>query len=103
MTSHPKDASSELIDVIARNDKVAKHFHLPVQSGSSRVLKLMNRKYDREQYLKKAMEIREKIPDIALTTDIICGFPTETDEDFADTMSLVKAVGFDMIYGKNKK
>ncbi|MBQ4316673.1 MAG: tRNA (N6-isopentenyl adenosine(37)-C2)-methylthiotransferase MiaB [Clostridia bacterium] len=98
MTSHPKDASSKLIDVIAKNDKVAKHFHLPVQSGSSRVLKLMNRKYDREQYLAKAMEIREKIPDIALTTDIICGFPTETDEDFADTMSLVKTVGFDMIY-----
>ena len=98
MTSHPKDASSKLIDVIARNDKVAKHFHLPVQSGSSRVLKLMNRKYDREQYLQKAMEIREKIPDIALTTDIICGFPTETETDFSDTMSLVKTVGFDMIY-----
>ena len=98
MTSHPKDASSKLIDVIANNDKVAKHFHLPVQSGSSRVLKLMNRKYDREQYLQKAMEIKSKIPDISLTTDIICGFPTETDEDFSDTMSLVKTVGFDMIY-----
>ncbi|MBO5869682.1 MAG: tRNA (N6-isopentenyl adenosine(37)-C2)-methylthiotransferase MiaB [Clostridia bacterium] len=98
MTSHPKDASSKLVDVIANNKNVAKHFHLPVQSGSSRVLKLMNRKYDREQYLAKAMEIREKIPDIALTTDIICGFPTETETDFSDTMSLVKTVGFDMIY-----
>ncbi len=98
MTSHPKDASSELVDVIARNKNVAKHFHLPVQSGSSRVLKLMNRKYDRERYLEKAREIKSKIPDISLTTDIICGFPTETDEDFAETMSLVKEVGFDMIY-----
>jgi len=98
MTSHPKDASSKLIDVIAKNDKVAKQFHLPVQSGSSRVLKLMNRKYTREQYLEKAMEIKAKVPDVSLTTDIICGFPTETDEDFADTMSLVKTVGFDMIY-----
>ncbi len=98
MTSHPKDASSSLIDVIASNKNVAKHFHLPVQSGSSRVLKLMNRKYTREQYLEKALEIKEKNPEISLTTDIICGFPTETDEDFADTMSLVKQVGFDMIY-----
>lgn len=98
MTSHPKDASSELIDVIARNKNVAKHFHLPVQSGSSRVLKLMNRKYTREQYLEKAREIKAKVPDIAVTTDIICGFPTETDEDFEETMSLVREVGFDMIY-----
>ena len=98
MTSHPKDASSELIDAIASHDNIAKHFHLPVQSGSSRVLKLMNRKYTREQYLEKAFEIKEKNPDISITTDIICGFPTETDEDFADTLSLVKQVGFDMIY-----
>ena len=98
MTSHPKDASTELIEVISRNKNVAKHFHLPVQSGSSRVLKLMNRKYTREQYLEKAFEIKGKIPEISLTTDIICGFPTETDEDFSETMSLVKAVGFDMIY-----
>ncbi len=98
MTSHPKDASSSLIDAIAGNDNIAKHFHLPVQSGSSRVLKLMNRKYSREQYLEKAFEIKQKNPEISITTDIICGFPTETDEDFADTMSLVKQVGFDMIY-----
>ncbi len=98
MTSHPKDASSELIDAIAENPKIAKHFHLPVQSGSSRVLKLMNRKYTREQYLEKAMEIKRKNPEISITTDIIVGFPTETDEDFQDTLSLVKQVGFDMIY-----
>ena len=98
MTSHPKDASSALIDAIAQNEKIAKHFHLPVQSGSNRILKLMNRKYTREQYLEKAFEIKQKNPDISLTTDIIIGFPTETDEDFADTMSLVKQVGFDMIY-----
>ena len=98
MTSHPKDASDELIEVMARNPKVAKHFHLPVQSGSSRVLKLMNRKYDREKYLATAMKIKEKIPQVSLTTDIIIGFPTETDTDFAETYSLVEKVGFDMIY-----
>ena len=98
MTSHPKDASDELIDVIARNEKVAKHFHLPVQSGSSRILGLMNRRYTREQYLERAFKIKEKIPDVSLTTDIIVGFPTETEEDFAQTMSLVEQVGFDMIY-----
>lgn len=98
MTSHPKDASDELIEVMARNPKVAKHFHLPVQSGSSRVLKLMNRKYDREKYLATAMKIKEKIPQVSLTTDIIIGFPTETDADFAETYSLVETVGFDMIY-----
>ena len=98
MTSHPKDASDELIAVMANNPKAAKHFHLPVQSGSSRVLKLMNRKYDREKYLATAMKIKEKIPRVSLTTDIIIGFPTETDEDFADTYSLVEQVGFDMIY-----
>ena len=98
MTSHPKDASDELIEVMARNPKVAKHFHLPVQSGSSRVLKLMNRKYDREKYLATAMKIKERIPRVSLTTDIIIGFPTETDADFAETYSLVETVGFDMIY-----
>lgn len=98
MTSHPKDASDELIEVMARNPKVAKHFHLPVQSGSSRVLKLMNRKYDREKYLATAMKIKERIPQVSLTTDIIIGFPTETDADFAETYSLVETVGFDMIY-----
>ncbi len=98
MTSHPKDASDELIEAIATHPNIAKQFHLPVQSGSSRVLKLMNRKYTREQYLERAHKIKQRIPDVSITTDIICGFPTETDEDFEQTMSLVKEVGFDMIY-----
>ena len=98
MTSHPKDASSRLVDVIANDENVAKHFHLPVQSGSNRILGLMNRRYTREQYIEKALEIKEKVPGVSLTTDIICGFPTETDEDFEQTLSLVKQVGFDMIY-----
>jgi len=98
MTSHPKDASSKLVDVIANDENVAKHFHLPVQSGSNRILGLMNRRYTREQYIEKALEIKEKVPGVSLTTDIICGFPTETDEDFEQTLSLVKQVGFDMIY-----
>ena len=98
MTSHPKDASSELVDVIANNPKVAKHFHLPVQSGSDRVLKLMNRRYTRAQYVEKALEIKEKVRDVSLTTDVICGFPGETDEDFEQTMSLVREIGFDMIF-----
>jgi tRNA-2-methylthio-N6-dimethylallyladenosine synthase len=98
MTSHPKDASDELIDVIASNEKVAKHFHLPVQSGSSRILKLMNRKYDREKYLDRVRKIKSKNADISITSDIIIGFPTETDEDFRDTVTLVQEVGFDMLY-----
>ena len=98
MTSHPKDASDELISAIANNEKIALHFHLPVQSGSSRILKLMNRKYTREQYLERARKIKEMIPDVSMTTDIIIGFPTETDEDFNETMSLVREVGYDMIY-----
>ncbi len=98
MTSHPKDASDELIDVIATNEKVAKHFHLPVQSGSSRILKLMNRKYDREKYLDRVRKIKSKNADISITSDIIIGFPTETETDFNDTVSLVREVGFDMLY-----
>ncbi len=98
MTSHPKDASDALIDAIAEMPKIAKHFHLPVQSGSSRVLKLMNRKYDREKYLERVEKIKSKIPDVSITSDIIIGFPTETDEDFAETYSLVEKVGFDMLY-----
>ncbi|MBP5155121.1 MAG: MiaB/RimO family radical SAM methylthiotransferase, partial [Clostridia bacterium] len=98
ITSHPKDASSELVDVIARNPNAAHHFHLPVQSGSDRILKLMNRRYSRAQYVEKALEIKEKIKDLALTTDIICGFPGETDGDFEQTLSLVKEIGFDMIF-----
>ena len=98
MTSHPKDASSALIDVIANSPKVAKHFHLPLQSGSSRILKLMNRHYDRERYLSIVSELREKIPDITITSDIIVGFPGETDEDFEATLDILNKVRFDMLY-----
>ena len=98
MTSHPKDASRKLIDVMAANDKIAKHFHLPVQSGSDRILKEMNRHYDREAYLSLIRYMREKMPDICISTDIIVGFPGETDADFEDTISIVKEVGYDMMY-----
>ncbi len=98
MTSHPKDVSDELIEVIKSSDRVAKHFHLPVQSGSNRILSLMNRKYTREAYLEVVRKLREAVPDITLTTDIIVGFPGETEEDFAETLSIVDEVGFDSIY-----
>lgn len=98
ISSHPKDVPEELIKIIANNDKICKQFHLPVQSGSSRILKLMNRKYKREDYLNLVQKIREYIPNIALTTDIIVGFPGETSEDFNETLSLIKIVRFDMIF-----
>ena len=98
MTSHPKDASFELIDIMAKNDKIAKHFHLPVQSGSDRMLKEMNRHYNKKTYLTLVDYMREKMPDIAITTDIIVGFPGETEEDFEDTLELMKRVKYDMIF-----
>jgi tRNA-2-methylthio-N6-dimethylallyladenosine synthase len=104
MTSHPKDASSELIDVIAENcgddcrPKIVKQFHLPLQSGSDRILKEMNRHYGREQYLSLMSYMKEKIPDIALSTDIIVGFPTETEEDFSDTLSMLETVRYDAFF-----
>lgn len=98
MTSHPKDISDELIDVLATEDKVCKQLHLPVQSGSDRVLKLMNRKYTREKYLKIIKKVKDRIPDIVLTTDIIVGFPGETGEDFEETMSILKEVEYDLIF-----
>ncbi len=98
MTSHPKDASKKLIDVMAANDKIAKHFHLPVQSGSDRILKEMNRHYDREAYLSLIRYMREKMPELCISTDIIVGFPGETDADFEDTLSIVREVGYDMMY-----
>ena len=104
MTSHPKDLSDELITVMKENDKICKHLHLPVQSGSSRILKLMNRRYDKEQYLDLALKIRDEIPDIAITTDIIVGFPTETEEDVNETLDVIEKVRFDnaftFIYSK---
>ncbi len=98
MTSHPKDASKELIDVMAASPNICKHFHLPVQSGSDKVLEAMNRRYTRNTYLEKVAYLREKIPDVTLTSDIICGFPGETEEDFEQTLSLISQVRFDMLY-----
>ena len=98
MTSHPKDLSDELIEVMGKSKKICKHLHLPVQSGSSRILKLMNRKYDKEQYLELAAKLRREIPDLSLTTDIIVGFPGETEEDFEDTMDVVRKVQYDSAF-----
>lgn len=98
MTSHPKDVSDELIKVIAENPKVERHFHLPIQSGSNEILKRMNRRYTRESYLETVKKLREAVPDIALTTDIIVGFPNETDEDFEKTLEVVKQVKYDGVY-----
>ena len=98
MTSHPKDLSDELIDVMKASDKICRQLHLPLQSGSSRLLKLMNRHYDKEGYLELVGKIRDKMPDIALTTDIIVGFPGETEEDFSETMDVVEKVRFDSAF-----
>jgi tRNA-2-methylthio-N6-dimethylallyladenosine synthase len=94
MTSHPKDASPRLFDTIAECEKVSRHFHLPFQSGSNRVLKEMNRGYTREQYLELVNYARRVIPDIAFTSDVIVGFPGETREDFEQTVSLIREVEF---------
>ena len=98
MTSHPKDASDELIEVMAENEKIARHFHLPMQSGSTEILRRMNRKYTAESYLALAEKIKERIPDITLTTDIIVGFPGETEKDFEDTFSMVERLRFDSVF-----
>lgn len=95
MTSHPKDLTEDLVKTIAESAKVVDHFHLPVQSGSTRILGLMNRKYTREDYLHLVNLIRKYMPDAAITTDIIVGFPGETEEDFLDTVDLVRQVKFD--------
>lgn len=94
MTNHPKDFSHELADVIKNNPNVCKCVHLPIQSGSDRILKLMNRRYTAKDYLEKIDYLRSKVPDCTITTDIMVGFPTETEEDFLDTLSVVKKVGF---------
>ena len=98
MTSHPKDLSDELIAVMARYPKICRHIHLPLQSGSSRVLKVMNRRYTKEQYLALTEKIRQAIPDISLTTDIIVGFPGETEEDFEETLDVVRRVRYDSAF-----
>ena len=98
MTSHPKDLSDDLIEVMANSKKICPHLHLPLQSGSSRILKAMNRRYDKEKYLALAKKIRERMPDIALTTDIIVGFPGETEEDFQETLDVVRQVRYDSAF-----
>ncbi|HAN94075.1 MAG: tRNA (N6-isopentenyl adenosine(37)-C2)-methylthiotransferase MiaB [Limnochordia bacterium] len=97
-TSHPRDLGPDLIDALAGLDKVCEHLHLPVQAGSSRVLRRMNRGYTREQYLDLVQKVRQAVPEIALTTDIIVGFPGETEGDFQETLSLVEEVRFDSAF-----
>ena len=98
MSSHPKDLSDTLIEVIATEPLICKHIHLPVQNGSTAVLKAMNRRYTREQYLSLVEKIRAKIKDVSLSTDILVGFPGETNEDFEQTLSLMKEVCYDTAY-----
>ena len=104
MTSHPKDLSDELIEVMANSEKICKHIHLPLQSGSDRVLKEMNRRYTKEQYLSLVEKIKKAIPDVAVTTDIIVGFPGETAADVDDTIDVIRKVHYDnaftFIYSK---
>jgi tRNA-2-methylthio-N6-dimethylallyladenosine synthase len=97
-TSHPKDLSDQLIDAFGRLDKLVPHIHLPVQSGSNRVLKRMNRRYSREFYLEKVKKLRQVRPDISITSDIMVGFPGEETVDFEDTLDLVRQVGFDSLF-----
>ena len=98
MTSHPKDLSDELIEVMAKSKKICKQMHLPLQSGSSRLLKIMNRHYDKEQYLTLVDKLRAAIPDIGISTDIIVGFPGETDEDFEETLDVVRKARYDSAF-----
>lgn len=104
MTSHPKDLSDDLIRVMKESNKICRHLHLPLQSGSTRILQRMNRRYTKEQYVDLALKIRREIPDIAITTDIIVGFPGETEEDLEETIDVVRTVKFDnaftFIYSK---
>ena len=98
MTSHPRDASQKLFDTMAKYDKIAKQLHLPFQSGSSRVLKAMNRHYDRETYLAKVNYAKSVMPDLVLTSDVIVGFPGETEEEFEETISLIRQVHYDALF-----
>ena len=98
MTSHPRDCTTELLDAMADCEKVAKHLHLPVQSGNDRVLREMNRHYDREKYLSLIAYARRKMPSLSITSDIIVGFPGETAAEFDDTLSLVDAVGYTSLF-----
>ena len=98
MTSHPRDAGKKLFDTMAANPKIAKQLHLPFQSGSSRVLKAMNRHYDREKYLDAVMYAKSVMPELVLTSDVIVGFPGETEEEFEQTLSLIEAVHYDALF-----
>ena len=98
ISPHPKDFTGDVIDAIANCEKVSKMLHLPLQSGSTNVLKAMNRKYTKEQYLELVDKIKTKIPNVTLTTDIIVGFPGETEEDFEDTLDVVNKVGFEQVF-----
>ncbi len=98
MTSHPKDADKKLIDVMASSKHIARHFHLPLQSGSDAILRAMNRHYDTARYLEIVRYMREKMPDITITSDIIVGFPGESEEDFEGTLQMLRTVEFDMLY-----
>ena len=98
MTSHPKDLSDELIEVMSKSKKICKHLHLPIQSGSTNILTKMNRRYTKEHYLDLVRKIRAAVPDISLTTDIIVGFPGETEEDFQETMDVVRKVRYDSAF-----
>ncbi len=98
MTSHPKDLSDELIEVMKNSPKVCRHLHLPLQSGSTRILREMNRRYTKDQYLALVEKVRRAMPDISITTDIIVGFPGETEEDFLETLDVVKRVRFDSAF-----
>ena len=106
MTSHPKDISDQLIEAFKKYDNLSPYIHLPVQSGSDRILKLMNRGYERDYYLSLIKKLRKAVPDIAISTDIIVGFPGETEKDFQDTLDLVDEVGYDsaftFLYSKRK-
>ncbi len=98
MTSHPKDLTDELIETIAQTPSVQRHFHLPAQSGNDRILQAMNRRYTRDQYLDRVRALRAAVPDIGLTTDLIVGFPGETEAEFEDTLELVETVGYDSAF-----
>ena len=98
MTSHPKDLSDELIEVMGASRHILPQFHLPVQSGNDEILRRMNRRYDRARYLDRVRRLREAVPDVGLTTDIIVAFPGETEAQFQDTMSLVDEVGYDSAF-----
>ncbi|MGL5904351.1 MAG: tRNA (N6-isopentenyl adenosine(37)-C2)-methylthiotransferase MiaB, partial [Cetobacterium sp.] len=98
VSPHPKDFGDDVIEVIAKNEKIARSLHLPLQAGSTKILELMNRKYTKEQYLKLAEKLKTKIPGVALTTDIIVGFPNETETDFLETLDVVDKVKFDIAF-----